>query len=264
MLDPDRIAGVLLGLAVGESLGSPVDGMSHQNIRTHVRGVKGLDTSGPRGPASPGIHTARARVLAEVLEGTAADERGLLTGLSGAGGAACAAPAGVVAAERGLHDAALAALLREALGSTDAECLSAAVAQARAVSLALAADGIDGGRFLGAVAEAARAVPGATRVPAAVRALAGHLDETPLDLHDSAGGTGDDPATAFPFGVAMFAREPGLVEATLLSAVNVGGATAAVGAILGGLLGAFRGAAALPRAWRDAVADAVGGDTAAA
>jgi ADP-ribosylglycohydrolase len=263
MIDADRIRGVLLGLALGDALGSPVDGMSHQNIRTHVRGVKGLDTPGPRGPASPGIHTARARELAAVLDGDAAHKRALLAGLSGAAGAACAAPAGVTAAERGLDDTSLVELLSEILGSTDAECLAAAVGQARAVALALAADEIDGERFLGAVADAAGAVPGGTRVPAAVRALIRHVDETPLDLHDSSGGTGDCPDTAFPFAVAMFAREPALVEATLLSSINVGGATAAVGAIVGALVGAFNGAGAFPAAWRDAVpAVAIDGDVA--
>jgi ADP-ribosylglycohydrolase len=93
------------------------------------------------------------------------------------------------------------------------------------------------------------------RVPAAVLALSDHLDDTPLDLHDRAGGTGDAPEHAFPFAVAMFAREPALVEATLLSAVNVGGAAAAVGSIAGALLGAFNGWSAFPDAWRVGLRD---------
>src|SRR5690606_40679496 len=58
-------------------------------------------------------------------------------------------------------------------------------------------------------------------------ALEPYLDETPLDLQDRCDGTGDAADEAFPFAVAMFARNPALVEATLLSAVNVGGAASA-------------------------------------
>jgi ADP-ribosylglycohydrolase len=53
----------------------------------------------------------------------------------------------------------------------------------------------------------------------------------------------------------MFARNPALVEATLLSAVNVGGAASAVGAMTGALLGAFNGWSAFPAEWREGLED---------
>ncbi|MFO8098773.1 MAG: ADP-ribosylglycohydrolase family protein [Salinibacter sp.] len=36
----DRIVGVLLGTAVGDALGMPVEGLSHQNVRTYYKGIK--------------------------------------------------------------------------------------------------------------------------------------------------------------------------------------------------------------------------------
>ena len=36
----DRIVGSLLGTAVGDALGMPVEGLSHQNVRTYYKGIK--------------------------------------------------------------------------------------------------------------------------------------------------------------------------------------------------------------------------------
>jgi len=38
----DKFRGALLGGALGEAMGIPVDGLSHQNIRTYYKGVKTL------------------------------------------------------------------------------------------------------------------------------------------------------------------------------------------------------------------------------
>ena len=54
----------------------------------------------------------------------------------------------------------------------------------------------------------------------------------------------------------MVARAPDLLEPTLLSAINVGGDAAAVGAMTGALLGAIHGASAFPAEWTDALEDA--------
>ena len=48
----------------------------------------------------------------------------------------------------------------------------------------------------------------------------------------------------------MFARGPDLPEATLLSAINVGGDASAIGAMVGALLGARNGWSAFPEEWR--------------
>ncbi|PEN13379.1 hypothetical protein CRI94_08610 [Longibacter salinarum] len=37
---PDRILGTCLGTAVGDALGMPIEGISHQNVRTYYKGVK--------------------------------------------------------------------------------------------------------------------------------------------------------------------------------------------------------------------------------
>lgn len=37
---PDRILGACLGTAVGDALGMPIEGISHQNVRTYYKGIK--------------------------------------------------------------------------------------------------------------------------------------------------------------------------------------------------------------------------------
>jgi ADP-ribosyl-[dinitrogen reductase] hydrolase len=140
--------------------------------------------------------------------------------------------------------------------------LAAAHGMARAVALALASGpaALDGPRFFeaveGAVAWFEVEDGMGTPVSARLRALAPYLNETPLDLQDRCNGTGPAADEAFPFAVAMFARNPALVEATLLSAVNVGGAASAVGAMTGALLGACNGWGAFPAEWRERLEDA--------
>jgi ADP-ribosyl-[dinitrogen reductase] hydrolase len=92
------------------------------------------------------------------------------------------------------------------------------------------------------------------RLTARLDALTGRLHLFPLDLQDLCNGTGAEPDEAWPFALAMFARGPHLVEATLLSAINVGGDAPTVGALLGSLMGALHGADAFPAAWRDGLA----------
>ena len=41
MMDRDKVRGALLGTAVGDALGMPVEGLSHQNVRTYYKGIKG-------------------------------------------------------------------------------------------------------------------------------------------------------------------------------------------------------------------------------
>lgn len=36
----DRIVGTLMGTAVGDALGMPIEGLSHQNVRTYYKGIK--------------------------------------------------------------------------------------------------------------------------------------------------------------------------------------------------------------------------------
>ena len=278
----DRLAGALLGSALGDALGMPVEGLSHQNVRTYYKGLKELRADEKRGDLEAGQWTAdtqRARALARALATAAPDSpdevraalrlpgddarRGGVVSPSSAL-AACAAPLGVQARLRGLKDLAsarwAALLLRDVDPSPVAHV--AAAAQIAAVRTCLGKDpeAVDGPQILAAArsaaADAERLLGADDRVSKRLAAVADHLGETPLDLQDVCNGTGSAADEAFPFAVAMVARNPSLVEPTFLAAVNVGGDAAAVGACVGAMLGALHGAQALPAAWLDTLEDA--------
>ena len=58
MLDPDRVLGTLLGTAVGDALGMPIDGLSHQNVRTYYKGIKAYRADEHRRDLGAGQWTA--------------------------------------------------------------------------------------------------------------------------------------------------------------------------------------------------------------
>jgi len=277
---PDRAAGALLGAAIGDALGAPIERLSHQNVRTYYKGIKGYRADEKRGDlrAGEGTHrAARAIALAEALAGppeTPLRER-VAAALHGrelprwdpdegdrptGSYAAAAAPLGVWAARTGVPRETLLQAVREAgaaLGYRHPNALAAAFGQASAVQALLGADAqeLDGPAFVLGVAEATawaeRALGAEPRCSARLRALADHLGDYPLDLQDRCAGTGPGADEAWPFAVAMAARNPSLVEATLLSAINVGGDAPTVGACTGALLGALHGPAGFPEALRE-------------
>lgn len=68
----DSIVGTLLGTAVGDALGMPVEGLSHQNVRTYYKGIKEYRDDDQRGDLDAGQWTddtqmtfALVRVLTE-------------------------------------------------------------------------------------------------------------------------------------------------------------------------------------------------------
>ncbi len=273
-MDTDCVLGTLLGGAVGDALGMPVDGLSHQNVRTYYRGIKGYRDDEHRRDLSAGQWTAltqRAFALVRALtappatgERFAEEENRLdlrrqdrqTEGSSEA--AVVAAPLGAWGEKRGATDEAAFELVTTVLGVRyGAVALAAAVGQAFAVQYLLAAapGSLDGPAFFHTVTEAtaqAEAKLGSSRVVSdRLRLLAGHLDAFPLDLQDLCGGTSVAADEAWPFAVAMVARNPTLLEATLLPAVNVGGAASTVGSLVGALVGALHGWAAFPAAWRE-------------
>ena len=307
MIDPDRIRGGLLGAAVGDALGMPVEGLSHQNVRTYYKGVKGLRGDEKREDLGSGQWTGRtqrlfalARALAETDEPRALAQRygeelvalrpvarrwdpatraaverlaeqreepSEETGPATVGAAVAAAPLGVWWADEAATREDLLALLAASLGVAhpQPEALAAAFGQAFAVRYLIERDpdALEGGAFLQGVTEATAwaddqlGVPGAG--PAArLRTLQAHLGAFPLDLQDLCGGTGPAADEAWPFAVAMVARNPALLEATLLPAVNVGGDAASVGALVGALLGALHGWEAFPADWREGLEDREG------
>ena len=282
----DRLVATLLGSALGDALGMPVEGLSHQNVRTYYKGIKGLAADDRRGLARGQwtADTQRARALARALATGAPDSpeevraafaaglpaeddlrRGGVVSPSSAG-AAMAAPFGVQARLRGLADLAGARWASRVLAPVDPHPAAAIAASAQAAALRTCLgkdpDALTGPQILAAATSAARdgeRLLGADdRVSARLASLAGHLDDYPLDLQDRCNGTGSAADEAFPFAVAMVARSPALVESTMLAAVNVGGDGAAVGACAGALLGALHGTAAFPADWLDALEDADG------
>ena len=53
----DAIAGALLGTAVGDALGMPIEGLSHQNVRTYYKGIKEYRDDDQRGDLDAGQWT---------------------------------------------------------------------------------------------------------------------------------------------------------------------------------------------------------------
>lgn len=53
----DRITGALLGTAVGDALGMPIEGLSHQNVRTYYKGIKKYRADDQRGDLAEGQWT---------------------------------------------------------------------------------------------------------------------------------------------------------------------------------------------------------------
>lgn len=73
----DEITGALLGTAVGDALGMPIEGLSHQNVRTYYKGIKEYRADEERQDLDKGQWTddtqftfalARALVDAETLD----------------------------------------------------------------------------------------------------------------------------------------------------------------------------------------------------
>ena len=282
----DRVLGAIIGSALGDALGMPVEGLSHINVRTYYKGIKGMRADEKRADLDAGQGTAdtqRARALTRAFTTAAPDSpeearaafaaeldaagplrRGEVAASPSAAPAAAAVALGAVARLRGLREIALArwaALLFTPVDRHPAAHVAAA-AQAAAIRAALEADpdSPDGAEILSralvTARDAERTLSTDDRVSARLASLVDRLDEFPLDLQDACGGTGSAADEAFPFAVAMAARGAALAEATVLSAVNVGGDTAAVGAMTGALVGALHGAEAFPSDWLDALEDA--------
>ena len=281
----DRLVGAVVGAALGDALGMPVEGLSHTNVRTYYKGVKEPRADEKRGDLGAGQWTAdtqRARAILRALATGAPDSpdevraalerempaeadlrRGEVVSPSSAL-AACAAPLGVQARLRGLKDLASARWAALLLSPVDPHAVAhvAAAAQVAAVREALGKDpdAVTGPQLLaaalGAARDAERLLGADDRVSSRLASLQGHLADYPLDLQDRCAGTGPAADEAFPFAVAMVARSPQLVESTLLAAVNVGGDAAAVGSCVGAVLGALHGVESFPADWLGMLEDA--------
>jgi ADP-ribosylglycohydrolase len=278
-MDTDRVLGALLGTAVGDALGMPVDGLSHQNVRTYYKGIKGYRGDEHRRDLDAGQWTALtqrtfalARVLADSAPHATVRERytrelGPLDlrrpEAAGPSEAIVAiTPLALWSSYEGRTGRETVELVDAALGDRrEGGVLAAAVGQAVAVRYLLdrTPDALDGPAFFRTVTEQTRQaeerIGGGRTVSDRLRSLAGNLDDFPLDLQDLCDGTGSAADEAWPFAVAMVARNPVLLEATILPAINVGGAASVIGACVGALVGALHGWATFPPAWREGLED---------
>ncbi len=71
-LTPDSIAGALLGTAVGDALGMPVEGLSHANVRTYYKGIKEYRDDDQRGDLDAGQWTDDTQMTFALVRALAA------------------------------------------------------------------------------------------------------------------------------------------------------------------------------------------------
>ena len=306
----DYIKGALLGTAIGDALGMPIEGLSHQNVRTYYKGIKAYRDDEKRQDLQAGQWTddtqftfAVARALTNaawtsevpqraaeayvalrpearrwgpttrpaierLARGVPWQEAGRPDGgeamQPSVGAAMRAAPLGCWwAASRTSREEAFAVLQPVfEITHTHPASVAAGVGQAFAIRAALRVtpEAFDRETFWSELVETtewAEARLGGSNqdVSRRLRQLTDHLDDFPLDLQDLCNGTGVLADEAWPFAAAMFARGPELVEATLLSTLNVGGDADTTGAMAGALLGGLHGWSAFPEAWREGLED---------
>ncbi len=114
------------------------------------------------------------------------------------------------------------------------------------MSHALSAIPFDAERFLRATALAVEDVePG---LAAKVCGLEEYVDE-PLDAGLRYTGTGARAMEAVPAALLIFAKIPHHTEEAIVTAVNAGGDTTGIGAMVGALAGALNGSGSLPGRW---------------
>lgn len=73
-MNEDCVRGALLGTAVGDALGMPIEGLSHQNVRTYYKGIKEYRADEERGDLAEGQWTDDTQLtfaLARAFSGNA-------------------------------------------------------------------------------------------------------------------------------------------------------------------------------------------------
>lgn len=267
MFIKDRILGSVLGAAVGDSLGMPVEMLSHQNVRTYYRGIKGFMGDEKRGDLDKGQVTGRSQLMMflmrTLVSGTPITELPRLRRVDphrtlpdGMAISACAAFGLWAALNNDTDDDHLADHITRTLGIwiEKPATLTAGYGQARLIRDTIySVHPPDGRQLLEDLVPAVRLIEQRLETEDAVSVRLEGLQYVfngfPLDLQDYCDGTGPEPDQAWPFTVGMFARNPELVEAGMLSAVNVGGDAPTIGACLGGLFGALHGPDVFPGEW---------------
>jgi ADP-ribosylglycohydrolase len=307
MIDQDKIKGALLGTAIGDALGMPVEGMSHQNVRTYYKGIKeyrddayhedGLTAGQWTDDTQFTFALARAMTERPITDWPLLAERVADEYVDLREGARRWGPTSTAAIDRLAEGVPWSESGNDAQPTNGAAMRAAPLGAWWAVSEASKEEAFDlvqpileithrhpasvaaGFGQVFAVRQALRHTPATleqapfwtsliemtawaeqrlrqvgrphdTSTSDRLRALTDQLDEYPLDLQEYCGDTSARADESWPFAVAMFARNPGLQEATLLSAINVGGDADTVGAMVGALLGGLNGWSSFPDAWR--------------
>jgi ADP-ribosylglycohydrolase len=287
----DKFKGTLIGCAVGDALGAPVEGLPPALIREkHGRVTDFIDARFGAGRitddtqmtvslAQSIIETGRfdlqhtghkfASWMAASDQGTKeARGVGMACGVacrrlndgvspeeSGVGSAGCGAA--MRASPVGLrfyHDLEtlrFASIEQARITHTDPEALAGSAAVAFSVSLGIKDEG-----NLEGVSLAERTSDFVSQIDhgmaAKIAGLSDYLDASPEEGF-SYTGTGGHVMETVPAALFAFLRSPYDFEETVLTAVNAGGDTDSVGAIAGAVSGSFNGIERIPDRWKENV-----------
>jgi len=288
---PDRFKGTLLGCAVGDALGAPVEGLPPEAIKQRYGRVTDfIDERFGAGRVTDDTQMTVALAQSIIDYGRfemdhAAFKFGRWLEFSDAGtkeargiGIACAAACrkllqGATPLESGVASAGCGAAMRAgpvglryfddlemlkeaALGQalithTDPEALAGSAAVAFAVSCGIR----DEGRLdRGPLAKKTAEFVSSVSAGMAekIAGLADYLDATPEEGFAFTG-TGGYVMETVPGALFAFLRSPYDFEETVVTAVNAGGDTDSLGAIAGAVSGSFNGMARIPARWKDNV-----------
>lgn len=282
-----RFEGCIVGLAIGDALGMPAEGLTHHEIRARWGRIRDFL---PASDLAAGQYTDEAQIavaLAESIvqtagfdpaaaagalcqwwisgrarrpgQGTAEACERLMRGAAweqaGSGSAGCgAAPRAAIIglldcrrADKLLDDAVASAIITH----RDPRAVAGAVAVAAAVAfLVSAAAPLDVAGFLEHAAAAC--APRSAEMAAAIRSIHHLLDLAPRKAMDELGYTGF-ALEAVPTSIYCFAAVPDDFAESVLLAANAGGDTDSIAAMTGALGGAHLGIGGIPPHWVEGV-----------
>jgi len=279
MID-DKFAGCLVGLAVGDALGMPVEGFSEREIRQKFGKIVDFLAAPQRNlkagqitddtqmtiavaetiiEAGDFVPMVAARYFVKWLENPVGAGTGCL--------AACKKlKEGVSWLESGINSAGCGAAMRVApiglfyydnpqmllskaeisakITHKDPRAIAGAVAVAKAISMALIAEEIDKELFL-------------SRIASTVRPISQAFAEAVENVAKAKGlfdiGSTSMAIQTVPSALYCFLRSPHNFTASVLRAVNAGGDSDTIASIAGAISGSFNGLAAIPLHWQENV-----------
>lgn len=287
----DKFKGSLVGCAVGDALGAPVEGLSAGQIRDRYGKVTDfIDARFGAGKITDDTQMTVVLTQALLEAGKFSKSHVALkfgrwvelsdTGIKearGMGEACCEAcrkvNAGASAGESGVSSAGCGAAMRAApigllyfndmkrlmraavdqalITHTDPRGVAGSVASALAVARGITDDGDFDVSRF--LGDISGAIEGLD--PEMSRKVAGLSDYLDASVEEGFAytGTGGMAGETVPAALFAFIHSPSDLEATVIAALNAGGDTDSIGAIAGSISGAFNGLEAVPARWRDGV-----------